>query len=284
MSTRDTHIERTASVARQAITFPVNTPGGALAAQRLAARHFDRSFRIEDVELFTRTYTAAMQVRGLLLLPNRVTPAPTLAIGGTATLIQLQNAIEAVFGAGPQQVPSYLAKAAENNIAWGATAGRTVNANATGGGFGAFRVQMTPAGVITLTASSLDQDFADAASAQAAAPPADPNNVNLGTVTVQCATTTVFTAGTTALNAAGVTTTFQPVADGVVELFPLTAFAAGVIVKPVVTANELNRRSNRNGGLLILTQTSDGTGAVANASVTIEHRPWPMRGDGAPPL
>lgn len=244
-------------------------------------RQLKTRVKFMDASVYTRTYTATLAI-GIGYVPvGRTVDAVTLVIGTTTTKFQLSVANRGISGTLDSNtgLPTIVEKAVQDNIAF--SAAYTINtAAATGQFWGAFRVQMDSAGVITTKAVSTNQVYGTEAAALAAAPSVDTNMIDLGTITIQSATGAAFTCGTTALNAAGTTVNYNGKTSGFTLITTATmAPIAAKLVQGTLESDAVTTTASR-GALLIVRYTSDGTVAAADLSFNFAYRPYPMNSEG----
>lgn len=242
-------------------------------------------FVLESLQAYCRALAGTVAINVGFVPVGGVLDAVTLATGTTTSRFQLSTtllrAVAAALNANTG-LPTVVNKAAEDNIQF--SSAFTVNAAAaTGTFFGACRVQMNAAGTISTKVVSADQTYASAAAAQAAAPPADVGQVNLGTITIQ-AVNVAFTANTTLLGAAGITTTYQGRASSLVLLNGGAdlSYTAGRLLFATPSTAQSTRRSAVPGALLVLRYTTNGSGALTEGSFGIGVRPFPANGESTP--
>lgn len=232
------------------------------------------SFTVERVMGYCSAETGAVTADVSVVRPGTVFTSPTMAIGTDVKDFQVAafSALGKITTAGV--LPTIVRKAAQDNIAFSQA---FVIGTGTGQHWGACRVQMTSAGVISTKVSGLALSFPSEALAIADAPAADSDKINLGTISIRTANNAQFTAGTDDLNGADVATVNYNNADGLVPVAADIAFVALTAVSPTITAGgPQNRGVSQPGGLIVTRYTSDGTGALTNGLVDITYRPWPL--------
>jgi hypothetical protein len=237
-------------------------------------------FTVERVTGYCSAEAGAVTADVGIVQPGTALQAITLAIGTTKTAFQV-TAFDAVAPLRTAGLPPYFRKAAQDNIAFSSA----FTVNAAGGAplvFGAVRVQVAPDGTVSTKVVSADQSYLTAADALAAAPLADEDKVNLGTIVIQVKASQTFTAGTTDLDDATAVeaVTYGGAAAGYTSVLSApVAFAPLTLVTGAIAGTIRSRAVRRPGGLLVTRYTSDGSGALTQGCVDITYRPFPMNGE-----
>lgn len=232
------------------------------------------------VSLYTTTYTATLGVDVGYVPVGRSVADISLVIAATtdrfkinAAIIGLSGTIDANTG-----LATVVHKAVTDNLEF--SSAYTVNVAAALGQFwGAFRIQMSSAGVVSTRAASADQAFTLEADAIANCAPAATNMIDLGTITIRCATGAAFTCNTTALNAAGTTVNY----NGKVSGFTLVTTAALAPVAATLVQGtmegDVTITTPSKGCFLVARYTSDGSMVVGGLTCNIGYRPYPLNSE-----
>jgi hypothetical protein len=233
------------------------------------------SFTVEQVGGYCSALAGAVTAQVGVVRPGTVFTSPTLAIATTKTAFQVAafSALGSLIGGG---LPPIIRKGAENNIAFSQA---FVVGTGTGQHWGAVRIQMTSAGVVSTKVRSLALAYPSEALALADCPAADADKVNLGTITIRSANNATFTAGTDDLDdtAAAATVNYNNADGFVVVTQAAVTFAAATVARPAMVAGSPGARGcSQPGGLVVTRYTSDGSGALTQGVVDIKYRPWPM--------
>lgn len=244
------------------------------------------SFAVERVGVYASAVTDVVtaDVRIVPRLPNgSLLDAAVLTIGGTKHYFKINAAIRALgpLSIAPAVSPALLYKAITDNNHF--SSAFTINAAAAAGLFwGAVRVQVTLAGVVSTKVVSADQVFATEAQALASVPASDNGLIDLGTITIQTKTAEAFTANTTDLDdatAVNVTHYNSRATSASSVLTGEVAFVATEKVFGVPKAQISDRCAPVLGGLLVVDYTSSHTGVLVNGKVDVDYRPYPMAGE-----
>lgn len=281
MSVTDDKIHPDADAAARELIRSVITATGQTALAVIVHQFARRGRKIVGAQLFATAVTAVISGDVGIVQPGGIIEQPTLSAAGNNTGLELDAAIRAVSPTGV-----YLRKAAENNVAF--SSAYTINAaDVAGQWWGAVRIQMDSAGVITTKVVSADQAFATEALALVAVPNADADKINLGTVTVRTKSGVSFVFNTGLITGAGggaedaATVNWNPVASGLASA--LTGAITPVAGSPVAGTlqSSLSRVVVKKGGLLVASYTTDGAGAATNLIFRIDHRLFPASGEVA---
>lgn len=233
------------------------------------------SFTVEEVGGFCTALAGAVTAQVGVVRPGTVFTSPTLAIGTTKTDFKVAafSALGTLIAGG---IPPIVRKGAEDDIAFSQA---FVVGTGTGQHWGAVRIQMTAAGVVSTKVKSLTLAYPTEALALADCPAPDAGNISLGTITIRSANNATFTAGTDDLDDTGAAATVNyNNADGfVVVTQAAVTFAANTVARPAMLAGAPSARGvTQPGGLIVTRYTSDGSGALTQGVVDIKYRPWPM--------
>lgn len=255
-------------------------PGQTQTDQPIMIRQMRSGFMIQSASAYCRSLTPILSANVGRVPVGLPLTAVTLTIATTTTSFKINSAqtitvAEKDLNTG---LPTILRKGVTDNLAFSA-AYKINQAAATGQFWGAFRVQIDAAGVVSTKAYAMNQVFLSEADALLACPAPDPLKGDLGTISVQSATGATWTANTTALNAAGTTVHYNGAASGFISaLDDDMDFVALTFVQGVME-DELLRRTATPGELLVVRYTSDGSMVVTDASVNINVRPFPMNNE-----
>lgn len=230
-----------------------------------------------SASIYARTYTAALAL-GVGYVPvGRTLADVTLVIGTTKSKFQLSVANLGISGTldANTGLATIVNKAIQDEIAF--SAAYTINvAAATGQFWGAFRIQMDSAGVITTRASAQNQAFTLEADAVSNCPAAATNMIDLGTITIRCATGVAFTCQTTLLDAAGTTVHYNGKASGFTLITTGTMAPVAATLVQGTLAGDVTATTPSKGCLLVARYTSDASVATADCSFNFGYRPYPM--------
>lgn len=283
MAVTDNKVAVNAGFAKKKLPLFVN-PAAGLTAAITRVVQVPHSFLVEQVNLFCSGLTDAVDADVGIVRPGKTIQGVTLAIGGTKSKIKVSAAFDAVM---PQRsatggVPAVVHKAIEDNIIFSSIF--TITATASAKRWGAIRVQMDGAKVVSTKVVSTDQAYVDEAGALAACPAPDAGYLDLGTITIEVNAAQTFTARTTLLDAGELNAVnYNGVAAGLVSCQTAAAdFVAGEFVAGAMTDDDTDRAVSQMGGLIVLSQTTTAaTGAVVDGLVDITYRPWPLDGEVA---
>lgn len=255
-------------------------PGQTVTGGIAVLRQLRTRVKFLAASIYARTYTATLAVSVGYVPVGRSVAAVTLEIAGTtdrfkigAAIIGLSGTIDSNTG-----LATVVHKAITDNIEF--SSAYTINTGAaTGRYWGAFRVQMTAAGVVSTLAYAADQVFATESEAIANCPAAASNMVDLGTITVRSATDVAFICNTTALTGGGVTVNYNGKAAGftLITTGALAPVAATLVQGTLV--GDAAATTDSKGCLLAVLYTSDGSMAVTDPSVNISYRPYPLNSE-----
>lgn len=151
------------------------------------------------------------------------------------------------------------------------------------GKWGVLTFQINAAGTITTKAPALNMAYATEAEALRAVPAADASNIRIAMLTVHANVGATWTANTDDLTPASDCQAANfaqgPFNDLVVSPFPTNlAAVAGSYVEAVKSTNWENLTGDED-AIIVLTQTTDGTGALTDALATLGIRPFPLNGE-----
>lgn len=266
-------------------------------------RQIQHPFVVQGVNAYCSALAGAVSIKVGILRPGKVLQAVTLAIGGTKSKFKISVAIDALAPHLPalpctDGYRHLIHKAITDNLPF--SSAFTVNAAAATGTFYAcVRVQMaddwsaaeTADYTVSTKVKAADQAYTTAADALANCPAADTDKVDLGVIKIRVVDVT-FTAKTTLLDASGVTTTFTGItAAGLVQcLSGALAYATAQNVSATtyvpsgtntsaMTQYQKDRAVNQAGGLLVISYTSDGSGALTNGGYSVDYRVFPAAGE-----
>jgi hypothetical protein len=253
-------------------------------------------FVIEALDMFCTAVTGAIAVLVGTVAPGTATAAITLAIGTTVTKFQTTAFLAVLpYRAGPVIVPQgqtlilppILNQAATDNIAFSLFGLSAFTINTALGAalvWGAIRVQVDKNGVFSTKVRTADQSYATEAIAKVAAPAADVDKFDMGTITIQVKASQTFIAGTTALNSANLNAVnYNGKASGFVNAFTANpSFVAGSLVLGTPVTALPTRGVSLPGGLLLVAVTTGAGVALTNGVADVMVRPWPLNGEVAP--
>lgn len=239
-------------------------------------------FQVQRASGFASGVTSTVTVDVRIANPGETIDAVTLAIGTTKSKFKLSTTLLRYIGKliPATGVPALHYKATQDNISF--SSAFTVNlAGAAGNKWGACRVQIDSADVITTKVVSADQAFGLEADALRVCPAADSDKVDLGTITFETATGATFTAGTTLLDAVALDdVNYNGRASGLASVLTgEIALVATESVAGVVKPSILDKTVVQAGGVVVVDYTTSHTGAAVNANYDVFIRPYPMAGD-----
>ncbi len=251
------------------------------------------AFAVIQVAGWCRVLAGAVSANVGIVRPGGTAEGVTLVIGTTKSKFKSSVAFNAVMPIGSLtqlgDIVALVHKAIEDDIEF--STAFTVNAAAATGQtfWGACRVQMDSAGVVSTKVRSADQAYNLEAEALYAVPDADANKVDCGTITFEAKSGQTFTAGTTELDNAtvlndvnydGADSAFASVLDDPTT-DPVTYVSAAVDTPAMVEAIQ-DRGCEQAGGALVVKTTTDGSGALTDGTLDITVRVWPANGEVAP--
>jgi hypothetical protein len=253
-------------------------------------------FVVEAVDMFCTAVTGAIAVLVGTVAPGKAVGAITLAIGTTVTKFQTTAFLGVMpYRAGPVIVPQgqtlilppIVNQAATDNIAFSLFGLVAFTINAALGAplvWGAARVQVDKLGNVTTKVRSADQSYLTEISAKLAAPAADVDKMDMGTITIQVKASQPFVAGTTALNSANLNAVnYNGAPAGFVNAFTANpSFVAGSLIVGTPATALPTRGVSIPGGLLVMAVTTGVGVALTNGVADTTFRAWPLNGEVAP--
>ncbi len=286
MTIVDNKVSPAAGVAKKTLTIGI-TSAIDQTATILDIEQIPYGFAVERVGAYCSAVVDVVTAKARILPVLRygsLLDAAVLTIGGTASKFKLNAALRALLPliVAPAASPALVYKAVTDNNAF--SSAFTINAAGAAGLFwGAVRIQIDSAGVITTKVVSQDQVFATEAEALASVPHSDNGKIGLATITIQMKTGDTFTAQTTALNDATTNAVnYNGRASSLVSAQTAEVqFVSTEKVFGAMQAEISNRATPNPGGLLVVDYTTSHTGVLTNAKVTVEYRPYPMAGETA---
>lgn len=280
MSVLDKKVAPSSGIASQILGGTV-VPAQSLTNSRWLMRQMKTGIYAEQVQVYCRSYTATGTIDFGIVPVGTCETAVSLGIAATASRLKITAALIGVSSTPDTNtgLPTIVHKAITDNIAW--STAYTINTAAASGQFwGAFRIQMDSLGAVTMIAVTSDQAHVTEAAALMTVPPAQVGQINLGTVTIRCATGAAFILNTTNLDAAGTTVNYNGAAAGYTSvLSSAVAPVALTLVTGAMSTTAANRRTATPGALLIGRYTTDGSFVATDLSATISFRPYPMDGE-----
>lgn len=266
MLIRDKHIDPSAKFHNRVLPIALTIATGLTdAVIHLVKAPFD--FKILRAAIYARLYTATASIRVVLSKAEGiVVKCTSLAIATTVTSFRTNGTLTYLAGG------LVKTKAATDNIAFTAA-----HATSAANKWMAILVQIDAAGAVSTKVSAATQAFDTEAAAIAALPTADALKVAIGYITVMN-TAAAFTCNTTALNAGTVTDNYYVYAERLA--FAAANPIAGQEVVPALSATAVDTEIEDDEYLVVLC-TSDGTGALTNATLNLNVRPHNLRGDTA---
>lgn len=260
------------------------TPNISMTAAPIIFRQMRSGFRVLGVSVRCRTVAGVISYDVGTVAVGSTYEAVSMGIAATTTKFKITAAFTGLVPTADTNtglLATLVAKAIADNIAF--SSAYTINTAAAAGQFwGTFLVQMNSAGTVSTKAVSANQVFQTKADAQNGALGVIPDagQMKLGTISIQSGSGVAFICGTTALTGGGVTVSYDGVAAGYVSVLTgaITPVAATLVQGTVVT-NATTRTVSQPGGLLVARYTSDGSGALTDASINIESRPFPLNGE-----
>lgn len=283
MTITDKKVEPSAGIAKKSLVSLI-TSAIDQTATILEILQVPFSFQVERVAAWCSVVVDVVSMQVGIVRPGTPLGAATLTIAGTVQKFKLSTAFLAVMPTIPGSDPRVVVnKAITDNLPF--SSAFTINIAAAAGLFwGAVRVQMDSAGVVSTKVGAQDQAYATEPQALVGCPRPDPGKFDLGTITIQMKTGAAFTAQTTALNGGTVNAVnYNFIPDGFVNVCSADAVFTSANLKfgtPLAVASD--RSVNGVGGLLVAKYTSSHTGVLTNGRFEVQYRPWPMSGEVAP--
>lgn len=259
---RDSILNADSAVARVRLPIAMGTIVVSKTNRVFFARKALFKARIIGLQHWCYSLAGAVSVSGVVVPKGTgLVTAPTLAIDANAVKFQIGAGI--LFGAYTLQE-----KAAATALTF--TAAHVVTANL----FGEILVQIDNAGTVTTKVVSATQAYATAGAAHAALPAPDANKVKIGTIAVAAGVADWVANTSDMTNASGATTVIFTAATALVKFATNVAFVSGAIVTGTITQQNVNTDD-----LIVLSYTSDGSGALVNGFTTFTERVRPLRGE-----
>jgi hypothetical protein len=267
---RDSILERDSHVARREVLVPVTT-AISLTKRLVTAYKVRHNAVFTGASLFARTVAGTVAVSLLIADSEEIDTALTsagLAIDATAEKFKVGTTF--VYRA----ASGFYTKAAATAILF--SANDVINgANK----WGAFLVQVDSAGTVT-TKGALANAFATEGAAVAALPAADASKAVVGYISVQAKNAT-WTANTDDLTAGSDCVVAHFVNKTTAARVPLTADLSPVAAKVVdgVLSTDFTQLYMPINSYILAVQTTDGTGALTDAILSLQTRPYPLQGE-----
>lgn len=245
---------------------------------------FRKARKVLGLEVFARTVTATISLDVGLVQPGQTLDAAVLSVGADTIRIKNTGPLRYVSGDGIYRNQATLDNQPFSPAAGGANA--TINVAAAVGQFwGAARIQIDGAGVLSTKVSAANQSFLVEADAVQALPAADANCTSLGYVTVRTKANVSFTFNVGVITGAGggandaATVNWTSVASAYLTILTGAVVPVAADIVNGVLQGALARIIAKKGALVVLKLTTDATGAATNLSATIRSRPYPLDGE-----
>ena len=247
------------------------------------------SFLVERIAAYASAVTDAVTGIVGIVAPGTSIEGVTMVIGGTNTKYKVSVAFTALMPNKSATVvagvvgtlPPIVNVPVTDNLVF--SSAFTINvAAAAGVHWGAVRVQMDSTGTFSTKVSSADQAYTSETPAINAAPKPDAGFFDCGTISIEMATGTTFTAKTTALTGGNVTAVnYNGAATGFTNVCSAdTVFEElGWVVAGAMVATVAGRSVRQAGGLLVVKETTDGSGSVTDGTLDVVIRAWPLDGE-----
>lgn len=270
MTIRDNQLLPTSKVALHPVAFPLTTAVSLTARPCLVILPIPGSkWVIEQASLFARTVAGAVSYDIRRVFGNGILATPLLAIDATPEKFKTTNPFAASIGG------VIITKAATAAIVF---SGAYVITGANK--WGAFRVQINAAGTISTKGAA--SAYATEALAIAALPAVDTGNVSLGYISVQAkgatwtANTDDMTDGSDCVVAHFVS---EATTGGSISVLDSALTPTAGVDKQATMATTFTARFGQPTDVLVVLETTDGTGALTDAYLRVGVRPYPLNGE-----
>lgn len=266
MRITDDKIAPDAGIGRETVAVPLN-PATSLTTRQVAVIRPGYPFYVEGLAVSCSTKAGTVTVNARIVGANAIITAPTFSVHSTPEQMAATISRFRVGG-------KYVEKAAATAIAF--SAGHIVSASK----YGVILIQTDNAGTLSTKVPASTQAYNSAALAVAALPAADTSKLALGYVII-------------AADSGGWTAITDDLTDGsdlttatFVSLTAVGSLMTGAItpvgferVAGTMTTTRSDRLTNDATKEILVTVTTDGSGALTNGLLVVSYRPYPMHSE-----
>lgn len=266
MLIKDYHLDPNNVVVRQRISTFVNPTTGLTNAVLRLIKATDNAILVLAMRAYARLVTANISFSAAISGTDGLLIGTTLAQDATAAKFKTMTTTAVYLAAGVVKTKAPAAALVFSHA-------DTINAGAAGGMFwGAWLVQVDAAGTVTTKSFAADQTFSSQAAAVASLPVADAGKPALGYIVLQSKAGVTWTANASGITADSNAVTFVSYVARTPVTAALVPLAGQTVDAAMYAGGDLTQLRAEVGEYIAILCTTDGTGAVTDAEVTIHHR------------